>query len=203
MSIKKTSVFSAVLASTCCVPPLILLGLSLIGVGTAGVAGLSGTLGSLKWYLLPVALIGLGTSYVLYFREKSRCKATSCKMAGKMFTTATLITSSIFVMGFTGWSVYPYVTGKSHIVTIEQNDLTHFAVFDVEGMTCGACELAVNGSIKATGQVDSVKSSFTEGKTIVWYSGDDIDLAKVLTAIRSVGYNAKLEENKKRTTNNH
>ncbi len=203
MSIKKTSVFSALLASTCCVPPLILLGLSLIGVGTAGVAGLSGTLGSLKWYLLPMALVGLGTSYVLYFRERSRCKAAACKMVGKKFTSATLLTSTILVMGFTAWSVYPYLTGNSTVVTNDQSASTHFAVFEVEGMTCGACEVAVNSSIKATGLVDSVKSSFTEGKTIVWYSGDNVEPNQILKAIQNVGYNAKLEENQLRPINNH
>ncbi len=196
MSIKKTSVFSALLASTCCVPPLILLGLSLIGVGTAGVAGLSGTIGSLKWYLLPIATVGLGTSYVLYFREKSRCQAVACKMVGKKFTSATLLTSTLLVMGFTAWSVYPYLTGNATVVTNDPNASTHFAVYDVEGMTCGGCEVAVNGSIKATGLVDSVKSSFTEGKTIVWYSDDDVELNQILAAIQTVGYNANLEENK-------
>lgn len=194
MSIKKTSLFSALLASSCCLPPLILLGLSLIGVGTAGVAGLSGTLGSLKWYLLPIALIGLGTSYLLYFREKSRCKTAACKMVGKKFTGATLIISTFVVLGFTAWSVYPYVTGNFAVVTTDQIASTQFAVFEVEGMTCGGCELAVNESIEATGLADSVKSSFTEGKTIVWYSQNDINLDNIMTAINSVGYKANMEE---------
>jgi len=115
-------------------------------------------------------------------------------MAGKKFTSATLITSTIVIMGFTAWSVYPYVTGNFTNLTTNQNASAQFAVFEVEGMTCGGCELAVNKSIEATGLVDSVKSSFTEGKIIVWYSGEEMDSVKILTAINNVGYKAKLDK---------
>ncbi len=72
MDPKKLSILSAIAASSCCVPPLILLGLMLLGIGTAGFAGLSSALGSVKWYILPLAMAGITSSYWLYFRGKKK-----------------------------------------------------------------------------------------------------------------------------------
>ncbi|RME21814.1 MAG: hypothetical protein D6800_11685, partial [Candidatus Zixiibacteriota bacterium] len=63
MDAKKVSFLSMLAASSCCVPPLILLGLTVLGIGSAGLAGFSTTLGTLKWYLLPLAIVGVGVSY--------------------------------------------------------------------------------------------------------------------------------------------
>lgn len=196
MDAKKVSILSAIAASSCCLPPLILLGLTLAGIGTAGVAGLSSTLGSLKWYMLPLAVVGLTVSYFLYFREKRKCSRAVCRMANEMLTKTLLTLSTVVVVAFLTWSVYPYVLGSGEVEIYGSGSSAHFAMFQVEGMTCGGCELAIDGAVAASGLVDSVKSRFMEGKTYVWYSTEAMDTARVLEAIGSVGYNARLLNNK-------
>jgi len=192
MNVKKISILSALAASSCCLPPLILLGLTLIGVGTAGLTGFSSTLGAAKWYILPVAIAGLAASYYLYFREKKKCADGSCEMQHDKFTKTMLIISTIVVVGFTGWSVYPYVVGSPHVRVSATQSSPHLAIFAVDGMTCGGCEIAVNGALQATGLVDSVKSSFTEGKAYVWYSDTTVSIEQLKKAIAKVGYTAEL-----------
>lgn len=192
MDAKKVSVLSAIAASSCCVPPLILLGLTLLGIGTTGLAGLSSTLGSLKWYLLPLAVVGVGSSYWLYYREKKKCAATACKLANQKLTKAMLSISTVIVIGFLGWSIYPYILGATPAPSEGGSFSAHFAVYQIDGMTCGSCELAINAAIGATDLVDSVMSDFTEGKAYIWYSNADTDLAEFEAAIRSVGYNPRL-----------
>jgi len=194
MDAKKLSFLSMIAASSCCLPPLILLGLTLIGVGTAGVAGLSSTLGSLKWYILPFAIIGVAVSYGLYFREKKKCSSGTCRMGNEKLIKSMLILSTVVVFGFLAWSVYPYVVGVDPAPISGGSSSAHFAVYQVDGMTCGGCEVAVNGAVEATGIVDSVKSSFTNEKAYIWYRDDDVDLANFEEAIRKVGYLPKLLE---------
>ncbi len=196
MDAKKVSILSAIAASSCCLPPLILLGLTLLGVGTAGVAGLSSTMGAIKWYILPLAIVGVGVSYWLYFREKKKCAGTACKMVNETFTKTMLTISTVVVFGFLSWSVYPYVLGTTPIPSEGGSSSAHFAVYQVDGMTCGGCEIAIDGAVNATGVVDSVKSSFTESKAYIWYNDANTDLAKVESAIQSVGYKPKLIESK-------
>ena len=194
MKADKVSLVSVVAACSCCLPPLILLGLTLIGVGTAGLAGLSATLGAVKWYLMSLAVLGLAVSYLLYFREKRRCAASACRMANERFTRTMLVVSTIVVVGFLSWSVYPYVFGTPAPVAAGSGDSGHLAVFEVDGMTCGGCELSVNGAVTATGLADSVKSSFVDSRTWVWYSGDSARVSRFAEAIRNVGYEHRLLE---------
>ena len=197
MDPKKISILSALAASSCCVLPLALLGLSLLGIGTAGAAGFSTTLGSVKWFIMPLAAMGVAFSYWLYFREKKKCSTTGCKMAGSRFTKIMLTISTLVVSGFFVWSVYPYILGTDGNRVIVSASSAQLAVFKVEGMTCGGCEIAVNGAITATGLVDSVKSSFIESKAYLWYNQDHLDLNVMGEALASVGYEAELVELKR------
>jgi copper chaperone CopZ len=190
MDAKKVSILSMIAASSCCLPPLILLGLTLVGVGTAGVAGLSSTLGSLKWYLLPGATLGVGLSYWLYFRGKKKCSTEACRIANEKLTKTMLPISTVVVFGFLFWSVYPYVLRIAPVPQLTEPSSSHFAVYSIEGMTCGACEIAVDEAIKETGLVDSVKSRFTESKAYVWFKAEP-DLESITNAVASVGYKAK------------
>lgn len=187
MDARKVSILSIMAASSCCLPPLILLGLTLIGVGTASFAGVSSTLDSLKWYILPLAIIGVGISYWLYFREKRKCSSLACRMANQKLTKSMLTISTLVVAGFVAWSVYPYVFGSKPLPEITETAPPHLAVYTVDGMTCGGCEIAVNGAIQATGLADSVKSSFTEGKAYVWLK-ERAQIESITKAIASVGY---------------
>ena len=197
MDPKKISILSALAASSCCVLPLALLGLSLLGIGTAGAAGFSTALGSVKWLIMPLATTGVLFSYWLYFREKKKCRTTGCKMAGSSFTKIMLTISTLVVSGFFVWSVYPYILGTDSNRVMVSESSAQLAVFKVEGMTCGGCEIAVNGAITATGLVDSVKSSFTESRAYLWYNQDQLDLKVINEALASVGYVAELVTEKK------
>lgn len=194
MNSKKISIVSMIAASSCCLPPLILLGLTLIGVGTAGLAGLSSTLGSLKWFILPLAVVGVGVSYWLYFREKKKCSTQACRMTNEKLTKTMLTISTTVVLGFLYWSVYPYVLGTSPLPGPHETQSAHFVVYSVEGMTCGGCEIAVDGAINATGLADSVKSSFIDCKVYVWYSATETNLKEFENAIQSVGFELRLPE---------
>ena len=188
MKARMASIFSAVAAMSCCIPPLILLGLTLLGVGTAGLAGFSSTMGALKWYFMPLAIAGLGSSYYMYFRENQKCRGADCKMVGQRMTQTMLTISTITVFGFLVWSAFPTILGQAKAPITGQ-----IAVFDVSGMTCGGCELAVDGAVTATELADSVKSSFAESVVHIWYSGDT-DPAQFESAIANVGFKAVLRE---------
>lgn len=195
MDSKKLSILSAIAASSCCLPPLILLGLTLLGIGSAGFAGFSSTLGAMKWYLMPLAFLGLATSFYLYRREKKKCAGAGCKMVSQRFTQVSLTFSTVVVLGFSFWSLYPYISpSANNDMTISESE--QFASFTVDGMTCGSCEFVIDEALKATGMIDSVHSSFLEGTSFVWYNdnaadiGHEAALDSLLLAINSVGYTA-------------
>lgn len=50
-----------------------------------------------RWLLIPAGIIGIVTGFALYMRERRRCDALSCKMAGSRVTLALLIVASLVV----------------------------------------------------------------------------------------------------------
>ena len=118
-------------------------------------------------------------------------------MAGGRLTLVMLTFSTVVVVGFLTWSVYPYLLDSGGLAVDGGSSSNHLAVYKVDGMTCGGCEIAVDRAITATGLVDSVKSSFVEGRAYIWYSDSDVSLDEFKSALASVGYEAALIEQQK------
>ena len=50
-----------------------------------------------RWLLIPAGVIGVATGFVLYFRERRRCAAFACRMAGSRITLTLLVVASLVV----------------------------------------------------------------------------------------------------------
>ena len=81
----------AALSSLCCLLPLAVI---VLGLGSG--AFLSVTM-RYRWLLIPAGIIGVVAGFVLYVRERRRCDALACRMAGGRITLALLILASLVV----------------------------------------------------------------------------------------------------------
>ncbi len=81
----------AVLSSLCCLLPLAVIALGL------GSGAFMATTMQYRWLLIPTGIIGIVTGFALYVRERRRCDALSCRMAGSRVTLALLIVASLVV----------------------------------------------------------------------------------------------------------
>jgi hypothetical protein len=50
-----------------------------------------------RWLLIPAGVLGVGLGFVLYARERRRCGALGCRVAGARLTLAVLIGASVVV----------------------------------------------------------------------------------------------------------
>jgi hypothetical protein len=50
-----------------------------------------------RWLLIPSGIVGVGTGFVLYLRERQGCAALACRMAGGRITLGLLIIASLVV----------------------------------------------------------------------------------------------------------
>jgi hypothetical protein len=50
-----------------------------------------------RWILVPAGVIGIAGGFALYIRERRRCDALACRMAGSHITLALLILASVVV----------------------------------------------------------------------------------------------------------
>src|SRR3989442_5118988 len=91
----------AVLSSLCCLLPLAVI---VLGLGSG--AFMAVTM-QYRWILIPAGLFGVGTGFVLYVRERRRCAALACRMAGSKVTLTLLVLASLIVATSIGLDPFP------------------------------------------------------------------------------------------------
>ena len=91
LSAGATAWVGALLSSLCCLLPLAVI---VLGLGSG--AFMAVTM-QYRGLLIPAGIIGVTTGFFLYFRERRRCAALACRMAGSRITLALLIVASLVV----------------------------------------------------------------------------------------------------------
>ena len=81
----------AILSSLCCLLPLAVI---VLGLGSG--AFMAVTM-QYRWVLIPAGVVGVAAGFVLYVRERRRCDAVACRMAGSRVTLALLILAGLVV----------------------------------------------------------------------------------------------------------
>src|SRR2546421_7349667 len=81
----------AALASLCCLLPLAVI---VLGLGSGAFMAVTMRY---RWLLIPGGIIGVATGFFLYFRERRRCAALACQVAGSRITLALLVVASLVV----------------------------------------------------------------------------------------------------------
>src|SRR5260370_39316737 len=94
----------AVLASLCCLLPLAVI---VLGLGSGAFMA---TTMQCRWLLVPAGIVGIVAGFVLYIRERRRCNALACRMAGSRITLALLIVATLAVTAAVVLDRYPEFT---------------------------------------------------------------------------------------------
>ncbi len=81
----------AVLSSLCCLLPLTVM---ILGLGSGAFMAVTMPY---RWVLIPAGVLGVTSGFVLYARERRRCQALSCRMAGSRVTLAVLLVATLIV----------------------------------------------------------------------------------------------------------
>jgi len=81
----------ALLSSLCCLLPLAVI---VLGLGSGAFMAVTMRY---RWLLIPAGVIGVTAGFVLYVRERRRCSALACRMAGSRITLTLLIVAGLVV----------------------------------------------------------------------------------------------------------
>jgi hypothetical protein len=111
----------ATLSSLCCLLPLAVI---VLGLGSGAFMA---TTMQYRRLLIPAGIIGIVTGFALYMRERRRCDALSCKMAGSRLTLALLIVASLVVTTSIMLDRFPELTSDllAHVMSSEQSHSGH------------------------------------------------------------------------------
>ncbi len=111
----------ALLASLCCLLPLAVI---VLGLGSGAFMA---TTMPYRWLLIPAGIIGIVTGFALYLRERRRCDAQACRMAGSRITLALLILASFVVATTLALDRFPEFTSDllAHVMRGDQPRTGH------------------------------------------------------------------------------
>ena len=80
-----------------------------------------------RWLLVPAGIIGIVAGFVLYVRERRRCNALACRMAGSRITIALLVLASLVVATTIVLDRFPEFTSDvlAHVMSDDQSHAGH------------------------------------------------------------------------------
>src|SRR5437879_11290403 len=100
MKAKQAGILSAILASACCIGPLLLVA---IGVGSGAV-----WVGRYRWFFVIGGIAVLIWAWAKYRREKTICDCEHKPMGGRRSVMLTLLITTVLVLGFAGLNISRY-----------------------------------------------------------------------------------------------
>lgn len=105
----------ATLASLCCLLPLAVI---VLGLGSGAFMA---TTMQYRWLLIPAGIAGIAAGFALYVRERRRCDALACRMAGSRVTLGVLILASLIVATALVLDMFPGLTSDllAHVMSDE------------------------------------------------------------------------------------
>ena len=178
-------VFAGVVASLCCLVPLLSLGL---GLGSFAVAAAFA-----EWrpffLLLTFLLLGLAW-YLVYRRPRAGCGDGTCaRRPGKVFRATLWAGTLISVLA----AAYPWLAGVRHAAAtapVAVSSAERFSV-SIPTMDCAACAAAIEAALRGAPGVLQARVDYATKTADVFYDAAITDRAKLLTLVDETGFPAE------------
>lgn len=187
------SILAALVASLCCIGPIVA---ALLGLGAfSAAAGFE----MLRSYLLVLTALLLGAGfYLTYRRREVRCEDGTCKVQRANRTSKILLwivtALAIGLAALPYWSAALLRTaGSSNAIsqTERSTGLNEVkATITVNGMTCDVCAATVERALARTPGIVSVDVAYQSGVAVVVYDPNVVDLDTIRGAIDGTGFKA-------------
>ena len=188
MKPQRLGMLSALLASVCCLGPVLLV---LLGLGSLGFGAL---ISRAHWWFITAAIGLLAVAWRSYLKETGRCRTAHCKIAGGKRTRTALLLASTVVAVFVGLNLYTYASQTrqtTSVGTAPRNGPLASVAIPVEGMTCFTCELTVESSLKGLPGVKEADARVADQTTVVQYDPAQVSVEQLVATITKTGYPAR------------
>jgi len=185
--------FAAVVASLCCITPV----LALVS-GVSGIAATFSWMEPIRPYLIVLTIGVLGFAWYQKLRPRTKeeieCECDDDERLSFWQTKRYLGIVTVFagiMLTFPGYSYifYPKSNNQNAGFMIEEDTtLVNQVVIDVRGMTCTGCENHIEYTVNELDGVQSVDASYEDGTATVGFYPAKLKYEEIVTAINSTGY---------------
>ncbi len=187
MKTARLGAFSAILASACCLGPLLLI---VLGLGSLG---LGAAIGRYHWFFLAAGASILVFAWVKHLKEKVRCDCERRPMAGRKASLYSLLAASALVAFFMGVNIFGYAfRAPSSSPSISLRNDVQEVTLRVEGVSCVTCEWAVELALKDLPGVLSAEANVGTRSARVFFEPSKVAKEALVWAVNQAGYRARL-----------
>ena len=194
------AIIAAVVASICCVGPLVLLAL---GIGGAWAGNLT-ALEPFRPYFMALTFLFLGYAFYRIYRKP---KAEDCEPGSYCANPRSdkinkMALWSVTILILILFSV-PYIAGKSAAASKTDTPSSVFTANDIErvtlsvpGMSCASCPFTVQKSLKKLNGVIDARADLASKKAVVLYDPTKVTVEQMIEATTNAGYPSSVLKNK-------
>ncbi|MDR0230328.1 MAG: mercuric transport protein MerTP [Flavobacteriaceae bacterium] len=184
-----TGILAAIAASFCCITPL----LALI-TGATGLASSFSWLEPFRPYLIGLSIVVLAFAW---FQKLKQSRRTTCDCTFEQTPKQHFFQSKLFLSLITIFTVailsFPYYLSfrDTNIPKQEQiltDGSSKIISFEIDGMTCQACESHINQKINELKGIIQATTSYNDKKTVVQYDNTQLTQKQIEQAILATGY---------------
>ena len=184
-------IFAAVAASLCCVTPLLAL-----------LAGSSSMAANFSWiaparpYLIALSIVVLIFAWYQQLKPASNVVDCICEPATKSAFLKSKSFLSIVTIGAIVMMTLPlyakmfYPKAKAQVVPVAIINNKVQVSYNIQGMTCEACEEHVNIELSKVKGVLTYSTSYDNKTSIITFDKSIVDIKKIEAAINNTGYKA-------------
>ena len=182
------SLIAGLLASACCIGPLVL---SALGLGSLGFASVLAPLR--PWLLgLTAALIFVGF-YFAYRPENTCAPDGSCvRPPSRKSQRVTLWIVTALALAVASYPTWGARRAVSRASAARSEAAKAIVVLNVEGMTCTGCETEIEHELAAVPGVIAAKVNYERGRAEVRVASAGTSVEPLIAAVEKAGYRASL-----------
>lgn len=182
------SILTAILASSCCIGPLILTAIGMSGLGFIG------PIARYRPVFIGITFALIGVSYYFTYGRKKACccPGESVKKRWAQEVPLWVITAiAVGLVAFTYTSEY-LQSNDGKTASLKSGGDYKIVNLRVEGITCASCAKTVKSALFKVNGVKAVKVDLKYGKVEVGFKKDldFVHIQELLETLKNKGYNA-------------
>ncbi len=176
-----STVGAAVLASLCCIGPIVMIVLGSTSIGYF----------SIFEPIRPVfTVLAIGILIYAYFKLFRKEKASCCETID---SKKPLRRQKFFLMGMTPVIIaliaFPYFAESLHAGDYHAHN-GYQSEWVIEGMTCSGCAMGMEGALSAAKGMNGCNVNFEKGSMVCFTDKDELSLDEISSLVEGNGYKA-------------
>lgn len=181
--------FSAIVASLCCITPVLAL--------FSGATGIASTFSWIEPYrpvLIGLTLLILGFAWYQKLKPRSQDIDCACEDEKPKFIQSktflflvTLFAGVMLAFPYYSYLFYPNSSVDKQVVYVSENDVGELN-YSIQGMTCAGCEAHIEHEVNQLEGILEVDANYETSSATVKYNKGKVTPDEIATAIGKTGY---------------